>query len=150
MADLMVAHGPEFLEIGISMSQAKVLYLLAAAGEVHMSQLVHLLGVSLSTVSGLVDRLVDQGLAARRDDPADRRQVVVTATPAAEALIERFREFNRHELLVLLARLSPDELDTIARAIELLAGAAHGRDASPTPAASGVRLPDDPSERDLS
>lgn len=150
MADLMVAHGPEFLEIGISMSQAKVLYLLAAAGEVHMSQLVHLLGVSLSTVSGLVDRLVDQGLAARRDDPADRRQVVVTATPAAEALIERFREFNRHELLVLLARLSPDELDTIARAIELLAGAAHGRDASPPPALGGVRLPSDPSERDLS
>ena len=42
-----------------------------------MSDLVARLGVSLSTVSGLVDRVVDHGLATRREDPADRRQVVV-------------------------------------------------------------------------
>ena len=132
MADLMVAHRPDFLEIGVSMPQAKVLYLLLAAGEVHMSQLVTLLGVSLSTVSGLVERLVDQGLATRRDDPLDRRQVLVTATPAAATLLERFREFNRHQLLILLDRLSSDELVTVANAIELLARAASHEAAPPS------------------
>ena len=76
------------------MPQAKLLYLLGASGELHMSDLVQRLGVSLSTVSGLVDRVVDHGLATRREDPADRRQVVVGLTPAGAAFIDRFRELN--------------------------------------------------------
>ena len=73
---------PAFLEIGITMPQAKVLFVVSAAGEMHMSALAERLGVSPSTVSGIVDRLVDQGLVARHDDPADRRQVVISATDA--------------------------------------------------------------------
>jgi DNA-binding MarR family transcriptional regulator len=134
MARLMTAHRPEFLEIGITMPQAKVLYLLEAAGEVHMSGLVAMLGVSLSTVSGLVERLVDQGLATRREDSLDRRQVVVAPTPAAAALIERFRELNKHQFETLLDVLSDDELQIVAQAMESLARAAAdgGRDASNT------------------
>lgn len=127
MARLMTIHRPEFLEIGITMPQAKVLYLLEAARELHMSELVAALGVSLSTVSGLVDRLVDQGLAARREDPDDRRQVVVTPTPAGAALTDRFREFNQRQLRVLLDVLSDEELLSVARALEALARAAAER-----------------------
>ncbi|MFZ5853375.1 MAG: MarR family winged helix-turn-helix transcriptional regulator [Chloroflexota bacterium] len=124
MARLMTAHRPEFLEIGVTMSQAKVLYLLEAARELHMAELVTMLGVSLSTVSGLVDRLVDQGLVERREDPADRRQVVVVPTAAAATLTDRFRELNQRQLLALLDHLSDDELIVVARAIEVLARAA--------------------------
>jgi len=124
MARLMTAHRPEFLEIGVTMPQAKVLYLLEAAGELHMSELVTMLGVSLSTVSGLVDRLVDQGLAERREDPVDRRQVVVVPTAAAATLTDRFRELNQRQLLALLDVLSDEELVVVAQAIEVLARAA--------------------------
>jgi DNA-binding MarR family transcriptional regulator len=134
MARLMTTHSPEFLEIGITMPQAKVLYLLEAAGEVHMSGLVAMLGVSLSTVSGLVERLVDHGLATRREDSLDRLQVVVAPTPAAAALIERFRELNKHQFVTLLDVLSDDELQIVAQAMESLARAAAdgGRDAPNT------------------
>ena len=81
MQRLADSHAPEFLEIAVTMPQAKLLYLLGAAGDLHMSDLVHRLGVSLSTISGLVDRVVDQGLAVRREDPIDRRQVVVGPHP---------------------------------------------------------------------
>ena len=70
MRSLAEIHAPEFLEIAVTMPQAKMLYLLGAVGDLHMSDLVARLGVSLSTVSGLVDRIVDQGLATRREDPA--------------------------------------------------------------------------------
>ena len=59
------ANSPEFLEIDITMPQAKVLYLLTA-GDLHMSELVARLGVTLPTVSGIVDRLVEHGLVGRR------------------------------------------------------------------------------------
>ena len=64
------------------MAQLRCLHLIAAGGEIHMSRLVSQFGVSISTVSGLVERLVDRGFVSRHDDPADRRQVVLTATPA--------------------------------------------------------------------
>ncbi len=129
---MATSHAPEFLEIDVTMPQAKVLFLVSAAGELHMSALVARLGVSLSTVSGLVDRLVGAGLASRREDPADRRQVLVGLTPAGAALIDRFRELNARELRRLLAILDIADLERVRTALSTLAGAA-GRLGADTP-----------------
>jgi DNA-binding MarR family transcriptional regulator len=125
-------HSTEFVELDISMPQAKLLYLLASASEVRMSALAARLHVTLSTVSGAVDRLVERGLASRHDDPADRRQVVVTATPEGIALIERFRELNETQLSSLLDALDDRQLAVVADALEVLADAA-ARSAIATP-----------------
>jgi DNA-binding MarR family transcriptional regulator len=117
---LMNNHAPEFLEIDVTMPQAKVLYLLAAAGDLHMADLVARLGVSLSTVSGLVDRLVDHGLAYRREDRIDRRQVVVGLTLAGKGFIDRFRELNARQMRELLGLLDETELDHVRRALAAL------------------------------
>ena len=124
MQSLADGHAPEFLEIDITMPQAKLLYLLGAVGDLHMSDLVARLGVSLSTISGLVDRIVDHGLAHRREDPADRRQVVVGLTPAGRAFIDRFRELNADQMRNLLAFLDDAELASTRHALAALAGAA--------------------------
>jgi DNA-binding MarR family transcriptional regulator len=131
MHSLAGGHAPEFLEIAITMPQAKVLYLLGAAGELHMSALVARLGVSLSTVSGLVDRLVDHGLARRREDAADRRQVVVDLTAAGTAFIDRFRELSVAEMRQLLVLLDDHELASVRHALGALARAAAIRAATP-------------------
>jgi len=121
MAD---SHAPEFLEIAVTMPQAKLLYLLGAAGDLHMSELVTRLGVSLSTVSGLVDRIVEAGLATRREDRADRRQVVVGLTPAGTTFIDRFRELNAHQMRELLDHLDDAELASVHTGLIALANAA--------------------------
>lgn len=143
MAD---SHTHEFLEIPVTMPQAKLLYLLGAAGDAHMSELVSRLGVSLSTVSGLVDRIVEAGLATRRDDPADRRQVVVGLTPAGTDFIDRFRELNAHGMRELLDLLDDSELDSvraslaaIARAADRLAARSGGDATAATSATSPAR-----------
>ncbi len=127
-------HAPDLMEVAVTMSQAKVLYLADASHGVRMSELAARLGVSISTTSGLVDRLVDHGLLTRHDDPADRRQVVVTITPTGLADLERFRELNAAQLRRLLERLGDPDLDVVERATFLLAAAA--ADTSPTPVAS--------------
>ncbi len=124
MQRLAGSHAPEFLEIAITMPQAKLLYLLGAAGELHMSDLVHRLGVSLSTISGLVDKVVDQGLASRHDDPVDRRQVVVALTPAGLDFIDRFRELNARQMRELLELLGDQDLAKVRDALAALATAA--------------------------
>ena len=132
MQRLADSHAPEFLEIDITMPQAKLLYLLGAAGELHMSDLVHRLGVSLSTVSGLVDRVVDHGFATRREDPVDRRQVVVALTPAGTDFIDRFRELNARQMRELLDVLDDHDLalvrDALAALDRAVAGIAQRKD----------------------
>ena len=109
-------HVPEFLNIDVTMSQAKILRLLETEGELHMSELLRRLGISLSTLSGHLDRLVEQGLVVRRDDPADRRQVLVSPTPAAFELFERFHELNVAQFRRLLDLLTRDERLDVVRA----------------------------------
>ncbi len=124
MQRLAGSHAPEFLEIDVTMPQAKVLYLLSAAGELRMSDLVARLGVSLSTVSGLVDRVVDHGLAARRPDVDDRRHVVVSLTDDGHSFVDRFRELNAAQVRALLARLADDDLGRVASTMDALNAAA--------------------------
>lgn len=124
MQHLADSHAPEFLEIDITMPQAKLLYLLGASGDLHMSDLVARLGVSLSTVSGLVDRVVDHGLATRREDRADRRQVVVALTASGAEFIDRFRELNARQMRGLLAVLEDADLATVRDALAALDRAA--------------------------
>ena len=107
------ANTPEFLEVDITMPQAKVLYLLRATGDLHMSDLVARLGVTLPTVSGIVDRLVEHGLVARRGEPEDRRRVFVGITPAGVELIDRFRDLNARQVRDLLGMLDDEDLATV-------------------------------------
>ena len=120
MQRLIGGHVPEFTEVGVTMAQAKVLYVVLAAGELRLSELAGRLGIGASSASELVERLVDLGFLRRRDDPTDRRQVVITATPEATALLERFRELNQRQLRALLATLDEDELAVVERAIDVL------------------------------
>lgn len=118
------AHAPEFVGVGVTMSQAKVLYLVQAEPDIRMSHLAARLGVSPPSLSGVVDRLVDQGLLTRRDDPADRRQALVRISDAGAIQLELFRELNARQVRALLARVAPADLTVVARAIEILATAA--------------------------
>jgi MarR family transcriptional regulator, organic hydroperoxide resistance regulator len=119
----MREHAPELVDIVITMAQTKALYLLVAVGELRMSDLAARLGVTSSTATGLVDRLVELGLATRRE-AADRRQVVIAATDEARSLMERFRELNAAQMRRLLAHVDSADLPVIERAFGLILAAA--------------------------
>ena len=115
----MREHAPELVDIDITMAQTKALYLLVAVGELRMSDLAARLGVTSSTATGLVDRLVELGLATRRE-ASDRRQVVIAATEEARSLMARFRELNAAQMRRLLAHVDPADLPVIERAFGLI------------------------------
>lgn len=122
MQVLIDDDGADLSEVGITMAQAKVLHL-CLPGPIHMSALAARLRVTRSTTSGLVEKLVEQDLVSRADDPDDRRQVVVSLTGSGSELIERFRELNARRLRTLLVRLSQADLDTVHRSLRILRGA---------------------------
>lgn len=112
------------LEAAITMPQLRVLHLVETADELRMTTLVESLGVGASTVSGLVDRLVDHGFVSRRDDPSDRRHLLVAVTPEGRDFLDRLRELGANHLRSLLERLLPDEIAVVGRSLDLLMRAA--------------------------
>lgn len=113
-------HAPEFLEIDVTMSQVKVLYMASVRPDTNMSMVAAQLNVGLSAVSGLVDRLVEHGLLTRREDPVDRRQHLLNVSPKGARVLERVRELNRNHLDRLLAGLSATELAALHDGIAAL------------------------------
>ena len=72
---------------GMSMSELVVLWKAHQVGECRVTALADDLGVPPSTVTGMMDRLVEAGWLERERDPGDRRAVVMKGTPALAELV---------------------------------------------------------------
>src|SRR5256712_1198506 len=64
------------------------------------------LGVTAPTASTIVDRLVRRRLVGRVPDPAERRRVALTLTPAGGRLFARLRSKARRQVAMRLAGAS--------------------------------------------
>ena len=116
-----LVHTEAFLAIDVTMSQAQLLYVVSTRPNVSMSVIAAQLHIRPPAVSGLVDRLVDHGYLQRREDPNDRRQQLVTATPAGLEVVDKLRELDDSYVRGLLSGLSSDELDCVGRGLQALA-----------------------------
>lgn len=113
-------NAPEFLGVDVTMSQAKVMHVARLQPGISMSALAAELKVGPSAISGLVDRLVEHGYLERQEDPSDRRQQLVSLTPAGQETVDRIREFSVSHVRPLLSRLSRPELAALHTGITAL------------------------------
>jgi DNA-binding MarR family transcriptional regulator len=125
---LFSSQAQDWLTVDLTMPQLKTLLCVAQSGDATSGQIARGLGVSLSTVTGIVDRLSEQGLVTRREDPDDRRITRVLPTPSGRELVRRLLRYRDERITTLLATLSPDEISTVERAFAHLARAAAQRD----------------------
>ena len=123
----MLDAGP-WLELNMSTPQLKALLLISEEEAIRMRELARKLGGSFSNATVLVDRLVERGLVERMMEPQDRRVVLVHATEDGRLLIEQLVTSWRSLTQSLLEGLSPDDLETVRKALGILVGAAQARD----------------------
>jgi DNA-binding MarR family transcriptional regulator len=71
--------------------------------------------VSNGNVTGLVDRLVEQGLVARRPSPHDRRSQLVSLTAQGRRFFRAMARANGDWIGEMLADLSADDIETLLR-----------------------------------
>jgi DNA-binding MarR family transcriptional regulator len=87
------------------------------------TQLARVLHLSTAGVTKLIDRLVRDGRAERKPNPADRRSVIVTAAGTAEQDLSRAYGHVRTPLIETIDALSEDEVTAVQRFAARLADA---------------------------
>jgi DNA-binding MarR family transcriptional regulator len=117
MRHLRCAAAERLVRQGISMTHLHVLWQLEEHGELGMSRIADLIGVSMSNATGLIDRMEERGLVERVRLTEDRR--VVHVRPTAHGLeVLREIEVLRGDLMeTVLSRLDDEQLARVARAI---------------------------------
>jgi len=113
-----------WMELNLTIPQLKSLFFIANHPSTNSSKLAAALGVTPSNVTGIVDRLVEQGVVSRREKPEDRRALILKVTEKGEAILSGLRERRTSKMLGILGRMSMEELSYLARGLSSLVKAA--------------------------
>ena len=110
----------DWFTVELTMPQLRALFALRRHGDSRMGVVANQLGTSLSTATGVIDRMVERGLVERWQDPADRRSNVCRLTPEGVDLAERLLTLRRREWGERLNGLSDEEAREAQRGLTIL------------------------------
>lgn len=94
---------------GVSVVQLRALTVLDREGSANLAQLADGMGVTVSTTSRLVDRLVAAGLVDRRTATHTRREIALRLTPRGRATLSRYDDLRLAGLHACLENLPDGE-----------------------------------------
>ena len=125
-------------ERGLTLAQLRILFYLRAQPDSTTNALARRLGLTVATVSGLVDKLTRAGFVERGQRAKDRRVIPLRLTEEGQAIAGEIREGNRLYLDTLAESLGED-LASITIALERLQQGidrlqSHSQELEPTPA----------------
>ncbi len=105
---------------GLSVTQIGALFQIRHRGSSTVSEIGDELEISGPAASQLLERLVQQGLVARSEDPSDRRLKQVTLTRQGEAILREGIQARQKWLEALAERMPPHEQEQVIAAINIL------------------------------
>lgn len=126
---LLTSTASRWRDVDISMRQLRTLYVLRDEDQVTVGRLADLFRVGLPAASRIADGLVRAGHVERREDPLDRRRVLLSLSRSGSRLVAALREGNHVLLRRWMTALAPADLEALAQGWSALADAAarHGQ-----------------------
>ena len=107
-------------ERGLSASQLGALLHIHRRGSSAVTPLADDLGITSSAASQMADRLVDQGLILRSEDPHDRRAKTLILTDKGLSVLQEGVRARQASLADLAASLTASERETVVAALRIL------------------------------
>jgi DNA-binding MarR family transcriptional regulator len=105
-------------DAAITLPQVLLLSHVERRGTASPSELAEAVHVSLPAVSQMIDRLVQQGLLSRTEDPVDRRRKSLATTTDARSFMRKLGAARSMEYELGLASVPAELLAQMATAIE--------------------------------
>jgi DNA-binding MarR family transcriptional regulator len=118
LGSLRCAGSQRMVRLGISMTHFHVLTLLRHHDAMPMGRLAEILDVSVSSATGIIDRMEERGLVERDRVPDDRRVVLVRPTVTGLDLVDEAELLKSDIMAAALARLDDDALARLRAAAD--------------------------------
>ena len=115
--DLDALRLQQWEQSNLTLPQLRVLYQVRRSPGITSGELARILGITMSTTSGLVAKLVDADLLARGVSEDDRRQIPLELTEAGHQLAGELSGASRPFVDSLAKELGTD-LDRVTRGLE--------------------------------
>lgn len=119
-------------ELGLTMTQLRVLFMVRNEEGVSAGALADALSVTPSTFTRIMDRLVSNGLVRRVPDQNDRRIVGHELTVDGRHAVDEIERTSRERVNAILDRLSPEQLERLVLSLRDLNEATEVIDARST------------------
>jgi DNA-binding MarR family transcriptional regulator len=113
-----------WMGLNLTVPQIKTLFFVSNQPGANPTRLAAALGVTPPNVTGIVDRLVEQGLLSRRDSDEDRRAHVLNTTDKAESILSGLRGRRTDVLREIYEHLEERDLSQLAESLSKLVEAA--------------------------
>ncbi len=114
-ARLMRFEPEVWLELNLTIVQLKSLFFIDSEGSTNFKSLADALSVTPPSVTGIIDRLVAQGLVSREENPENRRMQILKTTDKAKNLLTKLNESRRSSISTMFERLSMRDLTDLMR-----------------------------------
>lgn len=107
-----------YLESGLTLAEVRVLYELAEGGQSTARALAQAFGLDEGYLSRILKRFRTRGWIARRPDPDDARQALLSLTPEGLAAFRPLAAHSRADVGAMLAGLDPAGQEALCAAME--------------------------------
>jgi DNA-binding MarR family transcriptional regulator len=112
LAKTMRQHAfKHWMALSMSTSQVKTLFCIIENEKISSKKLADILEVTPANVTGIIDRLIEQGLVRRVESSQDRRVAFLEVTQAGNKLIENLEQHVVERSTGMLSGMSADDLD---------------------------------------
>lgn len=104
----------------LSVAQFRTLAYIKNNNGASLSSLAAHIGLTLPSMSKLIDGLVSRGLVTRDSDPEDRRKICLCLTSAGKNELEAAYEHTQAFLADKISSLAKEDLDTVSHSMRIL------------------------------
>jgi len=108
---------------GVTLVQCHTLVELDEAGPLNLSELAKRMELDKSTVSRTIDSLVGSSLVKRKEDPDNRRAVILRLTRSGKSQLGKIHGVSDRFYQQILQNVPEDRMDKLTKCLELLADA---------------------------
>ena len=129
-----------WMKLNVTVPQLKSMFFVYRHGKINISSLASGLRVTPANVTGIVERLVEQGLMTRTSEHTDRRVLWLEMTNKGKALVEELREGKANEMRKILEKLTPGELALVAQSFDSLVKAVAATEENELPEKSRSKI----------
>jgi DNA-binding MarR family transcriptional regulator len=124
---LIRAGWPEaWQHINLPLGATRALLLIEAGRASTPREVAGALGVSRTTVTGLIDRLEIDGLITRSIDPEDKRSFALNLTEKGKLMVRQIEEIRRNQLAEALVKMDDRALKALDYGFAALVEAMQG------------------------